>query len=436
MDYQQTLVYLYNQFPMFQRIGGLAYKASLDSTLELDAYFGHPHRNFATIHVGGTNGKGSSAHQLAAILQAAGFRTALFTSPHLADFRERIRVDGQMMPQAEVVGWVAAHRAYFEVLQPSFFEMSVAMAFDYFAKQKVDVAVVEVGMGGRLDSTNVIDPVVSLITNIGWDHTAFLGESLEAIAGEKAGIIKPSRPVVVSEWQPETEPVFTQKAAEMDAQLVWADRVWDIPYGMQTTDGLQVFSPRKAGEMRYPMLKMDLMGMYQRKNLAGVLATVDVLRGLAWNITDVQIYAGLQSVAQRTGLMGRWQIVGNNPLVVADTAHNPDGIAQTMAQVSQTAHKQLHIVLGMVNDKAHDKVLALLPTDATYYFCRAELPRSLDAQTLADMAATFGLKGKVYATVKLAADAARECANVHDLVYIGGSTFVVADFLADSTAVY
>ncbi len=430
-SYSDTLDYLYNQLPMFQRIGPAAYKNSLDNTWQLDEMYQSPHRKFPTLHVAGTNGKGSVSHMLAAVLQSAGYRTGLYTSPHLKDFRERIRINGMMIPRFEVIRWLNRFLKLNRKarLEPSFFELTMAMAFDYFAREKVDAAVIEVGLGGRLDSTNIIIPEVSIITNISYDHQMFLGNTLPEIAGEKAGIIKPGIPVVVSQWQPETEDVFRQKALRENAPIWFAGREYHAGYSTIGLDGRQVFNFRKGEEIRFPGLKTDLLGIYQRLNLPAVLKTIELMVAKGWDIPDKAVYAGVADVTRLTGLQGRWQVIGHNPLVVCDTGHNEDGIRQVTEQIRQTPYKKLHVVFGTVSDKNPDKVLALLPQEAVYYFTRAQLPRALDQQLLGEKAASFGLSGKSYPTVKEAFAAAKAAAGRHDLVFVGGSNFVVAEIL-------
>jgi dihydrofolate synthase/folylpolyglutamate synthase len=411
MNYSETLRYLYGQYLDFQQHGRKAYKPGLDGARQLDALFGHPHRRYATIHVGGTNGKGSTAHLLAAVLQRAGYRTGLYTSPHLTDFRERIRVNGCKIPEADVVAFVAEHRAAVEPLRPSFFELATMMAFCHFAQQAVDVAVVEVGLGGRLDTTNVIAPLLSIITNIGLDHTDLLGGTLAQIAAEKAGIIKPGTPVVVGERQPEVAHIFAARAAACGAPLTFAD---------QQEHNLQ----------RYPL---DLRGGYQRQNLRTVLAALEVLRRRSpLAFTAQHVAEGLRTAAAATGLRGRWQQLGAAPKVVCDVAHNAHGLREAMAQLERERQGQLHIVFGMVADKDIDSALATLPADARCYFTQASTPRALPAEQLAAKGRGRGLQGEAFTTVAQALAAARGHAAAGDFIYVGGSTFVVADALAEA----
>ncbi len=414
---------------MYQRIGKAAYKADLATTLALDEYFEKPHKKFSTVHVAGTNGKGSVSHIIASVLQSAGYKTGLYTSPHLIDFRERIRINGRPVTKEFVVDFAARHRPVFERLSPSFFEMTVAMAFDYFARKKVDIAVIETGMGGRLDSTNIITPVVSVITNIGMDHTEFLGNSLEAIAGEKAGIIKTGIPVVIGEMQPETREVFTEKALRMGADISFATESYRFEYAMLTNQGLQSLNIEGTGQGRgdWKQLETDLLGFYQQKNAVTVLRTIDVLIEQGYHISREDIYSGFSKVVPATGLLGRWQIVGRNPLIVLDTAHNISGISNVLNQIRATPHRHLHMVTGFVNDKNTDEILRMFPPDARYYFTMASIPRSLDADELYSRALAAGLSGKAYKTVPEAVAAAVTAAGPNDLIFVGGSTFVVAD---------
>ena len=429
MTYSETLTYLYEQLPMYQRVGAAGFKKGLGNTLALAEALGHPERRFRSVHVAGTNGKGSSAHLLAAALQAAGYKVGLYTSPHLRAFTERIRVNGQELPADYLVAWVARWRPLFARVQPSFFEMCVALAFDYFAEQRVDVAVVEVGLGGRFDSTNIITPLVSLITNISFDHQALLGNTLAEIAGEKAGIIKPGVPVVVSQTQPEVAAVFAREAAANLAHLVFADQVYQVTFAAEPAPetGLRPLRVTQHGRPYLPDAELGLPGDYQQHNLPGVLATLDELRALGFRVTEAAVRAGLRGVTQLTGLRGRWSIVGRRPLVVCDTGHNPAGLALVVAQLRRLPHQRLHLVIGTVSDKDVAEMLALLPAEGTYYFCAAAIPRALPAAALAEQAAQLGLAGRAYASVAAAVAAARAAAGPADVVFIGGSTFVVAE---------
>ena len=429
--YQQVLDYLYSQLPIFQRTGAAAYKDNLDNTIQLDEMFGHPHRSFKTIHVAGTNGKGSVSHLLASVLQEAGYKTGLYTSPHLKDFRERIRVNGEMISEDAVVRFTELFQTKNEndKLEPSFFELTVSMAFDYFRSMEVEVAVIEVGLGGRLDSTNIITPEISVITNISFDHMALLGDTLPKIAAEKAGIIKKDVPVVVGETSPDTSFVFEQFAGKVKTKLVFADKEYRADYSMLTIDGKQNLNIHKNGQLFYPDLKLDLLGIYQRRNVPTVLKAINLLNEKGWNLPEEIIRRGLLNTISNTGLLGRWQIIGHNPLVICDTGHNPAGIKLVVEQINQTAWKQLHMVIGMVSDKDQDEVFSLLPANATYYFTKADIPRAAEPEILAAKAVRFGLKGDCYPTVRQALSEALANAGKNDLVFIGGSTFVVAEIL-------
>ena len=423
MTYKEATEYLFNSVPMFQNVGGAAYKEGLYNTKVLDAHFGHPHRHYKTIHVGGTNGKGSCSHTLAAILQAAGYKTGLYTSPHLTDFRERIRVNGQMIPESEVVSFVKNERAFFEPLHPSFFELTTALAFKYFAEAKVDVAVIEVGMGGRLDCTNIIEPDLSVITNISFDHTQFLGHTLAAIAGEKAGIIKTNTPVVVGETTDETRDVFLHKAMEMNSSIRFAEEEHEI-CSSRMENGFRIYKTLHWNE-----IKGELGGLCQEKNTATILAAVDELQKAGYAIRPENVCMGFENVCELTGLRGRWQQTGTSPLVVCDTGHNTGGIAYIAAQLLNLNARQLHVIIGMVNDKDIRGGLRLLPQSATYYFTKASVKRALDEHKLQELAREEGLEGSAWENVACAWKAARQNAKAEDAIFIGGSTFIVADFL-------
>lgn len=427
MNYQETIQWLFNQLPMYQRQGKAAYKADLENTLNLDKYFNHPHKNYRSIHVAGTNGKGSVSHMLASILQEAGYKVGLYTSPHLKDFKERIRINGHMIPEDFVVEFVQQHKGIFEEIKPSFFEMTVAMAFEYFAQEKIDVAVVEVGMGGRLDSTNIIHPDLSIITNIGLDHTVFLGDSLEKIAAEKAGIIKDNVPVIIGETQKETKQVFLDKAIEKQTAISFADQYYDVDYALLSAENKQVFNVKHDNKVVYGNLKLDLLGSYQQNNMVTVLKAVDVLNMNNYNLDLSCIYNGLFDVAKNTGLKGRWQILDHNPLTVCDTAHNLEGLKYVVEQIKQTAYKKLHMVFGVVDDKNIEHILKILPQNAEYYFTKASIPRALDEKILYQKANQEGLKGHYYDQVAPALKKAKKNAKSNDLIFIGGSTFVVAE---------
>lgn len=425
MTYQETLTYLYNSAPLFQHVGKAAYKEGLENTLALDEYFGHPHRKFRTIHVAGTNGKGSCSHTLAAILQSAGYRVGLYTSPHLVDFRERIRINGIPVSQEFVIDFVDKHRSFFEPLHPSFFELATAMAFHYFATQQVDVAVIEVGLGGRLDCTNIIHPDLCLITNISFDHVQFLGNTLAKIAGEKAGIIKPSVPVVIGETTPETKPVFQQKAAQVNAPIFFAEEEHPLLSALHDESGNYVYQTT-----RYHDLKGELGGICQEKNTNTLLTALPLLEQQGYHITETDIRNGFAHVCELTGLMGRWQKLSSHPTIVCDTGHNVGGIQYIVKQLSFQKYKQLHIVMGMVNDKDISGVLAMLPKDAIYYFTQASVQRALPAEKVKELASSYGLSGNAYPDVKTAVEAAQKRADADDFIFVGGSSFIVADLLS------
>lgn len=418
--YSQTLDYLYQNLPMFQRVGAAALKNDLSNTLLLCEALGNPHQQFKTIHVAGTNGKGSSSHMLAAILQSAGYKTGLYTSPHLKEFTERIKINGEEVSQNFVVNFVERIKPFIEKIRPSFFEITVAMAFDYFAKQRVDIAVIEVGLGGRLDSTNVITPLVSLITNISWDHKDLLGNTLPAIAFEKAGIIKPSVPVVVSQQQPEVEDVFIEKARQTNSKIIFATDAYKVHFIFEGK-----FEAVSKESSR--IIDLDLKGAYQQKNLAGVLSTIDELKKLGFLISDNHLLEGLKNTAKLTGLKGRWQKMGERPLVICDTGHNEDGIRQVIHQIGKQTFKNLYFVLGMVKDKDISSVLTQLPKNAFYFFCQAKIPRAMPAAELKQKAEMFQLKGSIEPDVNEAIRAAKSMCTEDDFIFIGGSTFVVAE---------
>ena len=409
MTYQETIDYLYSAAPLFQNIGAGAYKEGLSTTKALDEYFGHPHTKFKTIHVGGTNGKGSTSHSIAAVLQSAGYKVGLFTSPHLVDFRERIRVNGEMMAEEYVVDFVANHRHFFEPLYPSFFELTTALAFKYFAEQKVDIAVIEVGLGGKLDCTNIISPLLSIITNISFDHTQFLGSTLTDIAREKAGIIKPNTPVVIGEHGDESDKVFIERAEQLNATLYFAEEK----------------------ELYFEKSHFQLKGDCQEKNLRTICTALEILQKQL-NISAEHIHQGLSHVCDLTHLMGRWQTLSDTPLTICDTGHNIGGWQYLAPRLQKFVDegRQLHIVFGMVNDKDITHVVALLPKQAHYYFTQASVNRALPAEKLMEIATNFNLKGSTFASVKEAHQAALNNASPEDVIFIGGSTFVVADLLS------
>ncbi len=417
---------MFDKLPMYQRIGSAAYKADLLQTTRLLDLLGNPQRQFTSVHIAGTNGKGSVSHMIAAVLQEAGYKTALYTSPHLKDFRERIRINGEMIPEENVVSFIEKYQQDFERMQLSFFEMTVGMAFDYFAAEKVDIAIVETGMGGRLDSTNLIVPVLSVVTNIGYDHMQFLGNTLPLIAAEKAGIFKPNVPVIIGETQAEVRSVFEQKAADVGTTIDFADQIFDANRLDTASLQAQEFDVWKNSQLIYEKLELSLLGQYQKMNLTTAVCALDKISAL-FPFSEKDLRGGLGDVSRKTGLMGRWQILGRQPMVIADTGHNEAGLKEVLYQLQQMRAKQLHFVLGLVNDKQVDKILQMLPRHAQYYFCKADIPRGLNANLLSEQAFVFGLRGEVYETVWSAYHAARNNAGFDDVVFIGGSTFVVAE---------
>lgn len=403
MTYKETLDWMFAQLPMYQNKGKVAFNSKLDGIISFAGHLGEPHTKFKSIHVAGTNGKGSSSHLLASILQEAGYKVGLYTSPHLIDFRERIRINGKKISKNWVVDFIAENQSYFKTHNLSFFEMTVGMAFSYFAEELVDIAIIEVGLGGRLDSTNIIKPEVSLITNIGLDHTDMLGDTIPLIAKEKAGIIKTNVPVVISEFNEETAPVFKSIANERGADIIFAD------------------------EKEYPDYKIGLLGSYQRKNVKGVLAVLSVLKH--FNVTTVNIEIGLQRVVENTNLMGRWQQIGNEPTIICDTAHNKEGISLVLDQLKEQDFNELHIVLGFVKDKDISKIIPLFPKNARYYFCKPKIFRGLNENILADLFYQLDFKGNIYESVNKAFKAAKKAAKTNDFIYVGGSNFVVSEVL-------
>lgn len=424
MSYKDTINYLFNCAPMFQNVGKDAYKEGLDNTYKLDEHFGHPHKKFKTIHIAGTNGKGSCSHTIAAILQDAGYKTGLYTSPHLVDFSERIRVNGRPIEEDFVIRFVNEHKSFFEPLHPSFFELTTAMAFLYFAEKEVDVAVIEVGLGGRLDCTNIINPDLSIITNISLDHTQFLGHTLSAIAKEKAGIIKENTPVIVGEYTSETKEVFHSKAIECNAAITFAQDSQVINEAERSEDGHWLY---QTDEMKD--LYGELGGMCQTKNTNTILNAVKELIRIGYNITEDNIRAGFAHVCENTGLMGRWQKLEERPKVICDTGHNIGGMQYIAEQLASMHYDRLHIIIGMVNDKDINGVISLLPSDATYYFTQASVKRALPAEEIMKIGNSHGLHGAAYPSVKDALEAAKRNASENDLIFVGGSTFIVSDLI-------
>lgn len=425
MTYQEATEYLFNSTPLFQNVGKDAYKEGLENTLLLDKHFNHPHQQYQTIHIAGTNGKGSCSHTLAAILQEAGYKVGLYTSPHLVDFRERIRVNGTCIPEERVVRFVEEERAFFEPLHPSFFEITTALAFLYFAEQKVDIAVIEVGLGGRLDCTNIISPLLSVITNISFDHVQFLGNTLDKIASEKAGIIKPNTPVIIGETTPETRPVFIEKALRCQSSIRFAEEEHELQAINEAYDGT-----REYQTLHFGTINGMLNGDCQIKNTQTILAAVSELQKTL-HISEENVRDGFRNVCQTTGLRGRWQKLANSPKTYCDTGHNVGGISYIVKQLERIPCAQKRIVIGMVNDKDIAHVLEMLPKDAIYYFTQAKVKRALPAEALLAQAKGKGLDGKAFSSVIEAYTAARNEASSDDLIFIGGSTFIVADLFTD-----
>ena len=413
---------------MFTRIGAIALKNDLHNTISLCDALDQPQNKFKTIHIAGTNGKGSTSHMLAAILQQAGYKTGLYTSPHLKDFRERIRINGKMVPKSFVTSFVKAQKIHIQKIEPSFFEVTVAMAFDFFAKEKVDIAVIEVGLGGRLDSTNIITPLLSVITNISLDHTHILGNTLPEIAREKAGIIKKNIPIVIGEQQFEVEEVFIEKAKLEGAPLCFADKELKVAHSRSLNTHL-VIDVKRAQNTIYKNLKLDLTGNYQQKNILAVLEAIHQLKKIGYKISDEALFAALRNTKKITGLQGRWQTLSKMPLVICDTGHNIAGIAEVVKNIAATPHRNLHFVIGMVKDKDINGILAILPKSATYYFCQPNIERALSTADLFIQANSHNLQGKIYKNVTEALAIAKKSANIDDLIFIGGSTFVVAEII-------
>lgn len=429
MNYQQTLDFLFSQLPMFQRVGGAAYKSNLNNTLAICKLLGNPEQKFPSIHIAGTNGKGSVSHLLASVLQEAGYNVGLYTSPHLTDFRERIRINGQKIPQEKVIAFVQSNKSLFENIQPSFFEYTFGMAINYFAEENIDIAVMETGMGGRLDSTNVVRSILSVITNIGFDHTQFLGDTLEKIAMEKAGIIKPKVPIVIGESQDEIKSIFVEKAKENQSDIYFAD----LEYSLDSKNSDDIFYNKfdvfKNDKLFIADLQTDLKGEFQRKNIVTALKAFDILQKQGFILTKDYIKHGCYRTKENTGFAGRWHILNKSPLTICDTGHNINGVSEIITQINELEFEKLHFVLGMVNDKNIDSILDLLPKEANYYFCKANIPRGLDANDLKKLANQIGLEGTIFKSVDDAYQTAKQQANANDLIFIGGSTFVVAEVL-------
>ena len=434
MSYQDTIDYLYSRLPMFSRIGAAAIKNDLVNTISICKYLGNPEKKFKTIHVAGTNGKGSTSHMLASIFQEAGYTTGLYTSPHLYDFRERIKVNGEMCSKEFVTSFTNRMKVLIDEIEPSFFELTVGMAFEYFAEQKCDIAIIETGLGGRLDSTNVISPELSIITNIGWDHMALLGNTLPEIAAEKAGIIKKETPVVISEMIPETKTVFDEKAKALEAPIYYAEDFFQLQsFQNNWQTALFEFNQPLIHLLDAPLftkhftIECDLPGKYQYKNLKGVLVAVQLLSQMGWKLKASKVLTALNKVKKNTGLMGRWECIQENPRVILDVAHNEHGIKALLEQLDTLAYQQLHIITGMVKDKDINAVLNLLPKNANYYYTQSHLPRALPSNELAAIASAIGLKGLEFENVNIALDTAKKNANPNDLIIVIGSIFLVAE---------
>lgn len=426
MNYQQTLDYLYKALPMFHRVGAAAYKPDLTNTIKICNRLGNPQQYIKCIHVAGTNGKGSVSNMIASVLQEAGYRTGLYTSPHLKDFRERIRIDGKMISKKYVCSFVEKYQRDFNKIQPSFFEMTVGLAFEYFYEKKVDIAVIETGLGGRLDSTNVITPLISIITNIGYDHMNLLGNTLPKIAKEKAGIIKKNIPAVLGEEKKETINLFRSTAKKQKATLYIASKDYKTTVSSSKKNNVLTVDVHHNKKIQYKNLQLDLTGYYQLKNCCTVLQSLEVLNDVL-PVSEKNIRKGLANVCANTGFAGRWQILSQKPLTIADTGHNVDGIKEVLQMLKKQKYKKLHFVLGMVNDKDISIILKLLPQKADYYFCKADIPRGLDASLLKEEAIQYKLKGEIYSSVNNALKAAKKNAGVNDLIFVGGSTFTVAE---------
>ena len=429
-SYAETLAYLFRQLPMYQREGAPAFKKDLSNIQALCSHLGNPHESFPAIHIAGTNGKGSTAHLLACLFQTRGFRTGLYTSPHYRDFRERIKIDGEYIPEDAVVEFVAAHQSIIESLQPSFFEITVAMAFDHFAREEVDIAIIETGLGGRLDSTNIITPLLSVITNISFDHQQLLGDTLPAIAQEKAGIIKPGVPVVIGKTQQEVKKVFEEKAQAVGAPIVFADNHYQVEE-KKRTETHTVYSIFRNGQLCYGDVPVNVHGPFQADNLVTCFQCIESINDLDHfvMIREYDIRNGLPQLQEMTRYKGRWQVIGKAPTILCDSAHNESGLQWMQKALQEMAYEQLHIVLGMVNDKSFENLLHYFPSNATYYFCKANVPRGLDAQLLQEKAAASQLEGQAYPSVSAAFAAARQSAGKEDMIYVGGSTFVVAEVI-------
>ena len=429
MNYKETIQFMYSALPMFQREGKAAYKANLNNSIAFDEYLQHPHTNYKSIHIAGTNGKGSTSHILASIFQEAGYKVGLYTSPHLKDYRERIRINGECVKKEFVIDFIKQHQSFIQKQKCSFFEMTVFMALEYFKKEKIDIAVIETGLGGRLDSTNLIKPELSIITNISKDHTQFLGDTIEKIAVEKAGIIKDNTPIIIGESKKEYDFVFQETAKNKNADIFFADKHLQIPFMLKTLENRLKFNIEKEGKILFKDLEIDLLGNYQQKNIITAVCSILHLQKKI-EVSTENIYNGLKKVVKNTHLLGRWQIMDSNPLIVCDTGHNEDGVKYVIEQIKNTAYKRLHIIWGMVADKNIDKILELLPENANYYFTKAQIPRAMDEKLLSTKAKKVNLKGESYEIVNKAIKSAIENAEANDFIFIGGSTFIVAEALS------
>jgi len=426
MNYQQTINYLFEQLPMYQRVGKSAYKNNLDTTIALDEYFGSPHKKFKTIHIAGTNGKGSVSHIIASVLQEAGYKVGLHTSPHYKDFRERIKINGQLAKEQFIINFVENHKNILIELKPSFFEITVAMAFEYFAQNEVDIAIIEVGMGGRLDSTNIIEPELSVITNISLDHTQFLGNTIEKIASEKAGIIKHKTPVVLGTTNETVVKIVNEIAKSKNADLHIAPNIFKAEKNI--FENKNIINISKNNEPYLSKINFELQGDYQLENIQTVMQIVDIIKN-NYKINTENIYNGLSKISENTNIMGRWQILCENPLIVCDSGHNIAGITYILNQIEKIKYEKLHFVFGMVNDKSIDTILKLLPTQAQYYFTQANIPRALNCNDLQQQAKQYNLQGDSYKTVVEAYKTSKQNANKTDFIFVGGSIFVVAEVL-------
>jgi dihydrofolate synthase/folylpolyglutamate synthase len=426
MTYEETLKYMFDALPMYQRIGKAAYKADLENAYELDKFSGYAHKAYKIIHIAGTNGKGSVSHMLASVFQSAGYKVGLYTSPHLIDFRERIKVNGEPIDKKYIIKYIQRNQCFYELIKPSFFEMTVFMAFSYFKTEEVDVAIIETGLGGRLDTTNIVSPIASVITNIGMDHTQFLGDSLKLIAKEKAGIIKPQIPVVIGETNSVSQRVFDARCKLMESAIVYADDAYLFEFATKTTNGTQIVRVNNGEKLI--AIETDQLGIYQQKNISTCLAALDMVHDKLPTTID-QIKEGLLHVTRNTGLLGRWQEIAHNPLTICDVAHNKEGLSEILSQLKNTPYKKLHMVLGFVNDKNIEKLLNLLPKEANYYFTRANIERAANPGEVYCLAKNLGLNGRIFKDVESAFHEAQHSAESEDVIYIGGSTFIVADLL-------